>query len=260
MTTPDSLSEAQVRQLMSPLNQARVAVLKQKGGMSYLQAWDVKATLIRMFGFGGFSAEVIESKIERIFTKDEYGGNAKWVVLASATVKLTIHQTGAVYTEAAAASQSGAQVGEVADFAIKTAESDALKRAATYLGTQFGLSLYNAGSTADVVRVILAPGQEWPVPPKAQTPASGATTNFEDTQTPVLATAHAEEPLPEGSDVAAAEVENLENIVHGEDNALPWNGELTDEQRAANQALLERGLKMKQDKEEASQADSTPTE
>jgi hypothetical protein len=35
--------------------------------------------------------------------------------------------------------------------AIKTAESDALKRAAINLGTQFGLSLYNNGATADVI-------------------------------------------------------------------------------------------------------------
>jgi hypothetical protein len=35
--------------------------------------------------------------------------------------------------------------------AIKTAESDALKRAAINLGTQFGLSLYNNGSMRDVV-------------------------------------------------------------------------------------------------------------
>jgi hypothetical protein len=35
--------------------------------------------------------------------------------------------------------------------AIKTAESDALKRAAINLGDQFGLSLYNNGATAPVV-------------------------------------------------------------------------------------------------------------
>jgi hypothetical protein len=43
--------------------------------------------------------------------------------------------------------------------ALKTAESDALKRAATYLGTQFGLGLYNQGSTAEVVRKIVEPTQ-----------------------------------------------------------------------------------------------------
>ena len=40
--------------------------------------------------------------------------------------------------------------------AVKTAESDALKRAAINLGDQFGLSLYNNGSTAPVVTQTLA--------------------------------------------------------------------------------------------------------
>jgi hypothetical protein len=42
--------------------------------------------------------------------------------------------------------------------AIKTAESDALKRAAINIGDQFGLSLYNNGSTTPVVvKTLVAP-------------------------------------------------------------------------------------------------------
>lgn len=161
------LTQRQLQGLMNGLRQDRVSSRRGTGSstLSYLEAWDVKATLIKVFGFGGFSSEVIESKIERIFDKAEYGGNAAWVVLASATVRLTIHQLGAVYTETAVSSQAGSQIGEVGDFAMKTAESDALKRAAVFLGTQFGLSLYNAGSTADVVTTVLEPGQRgtlWP--------------------------------------------------------------------------------------------------
>lgn len=161
MIEQSPLTDLQLRTLLSPLNPKRVMSRKGGGGssLSYLAAWDVKATLIRVFGYGNFSAEVIESKIERILTKAEAGGNANWVVLATATVKLTIHQTGAVYSETAASSQSGSQIGEVSDFAIKTAESDALKRAAIYLGTQFGLSLYDNGSTSDVIRTVVTPGQ-----------------------------------------------------------------------------------------------------
>lgn len=154
------LDQRQLGALLAGLNPARIASRGQgRNTLSYLEAWDVKATLIKVFGFGGFSAEVVDSKIERILTKEEAGGNAAWVVLATATVRLYIHQLGAVYTETAASSQAGSQIGEVADFAIKTAESDALKRAAIYLGTQFGLSLYNNGSTADIVKVVLDPVQ-----------------------------------------------------------------------------------------------------
>jgi recombination DNA repair RAD52 pathway protein len=128
-----------------------------------------------VFGFGGFSAEVLETKVLRMEkdtpaysgsgsnrtrkTDDEGNPAFNWTVVAQVTYRLTIHCLGAVYTETAAASQTGPDVGEVTDFAIKTAESDALKRAATYLGTQFGLSLYDSGTNIDVVRIIFEPQQ-----------------------------------------------------------------------------------------------------
>lgn len=156
------LTEEQLRTLMSPLNSQRISHRKQgSSNLSYLEAWDVKATLIRVFGFGGFSAECIETDVFDI--REVAGtGKPKFAVSARCTVRLTIHQLGVVFTESAASSQVGSQgIGDVADFAIKTAESDALKRAAIYLGTQFGLSLYNAGSTQEVIRVIVAPTQLW---------------------------------------------------------------------------------------------------
>lgn len=164
MTT--QLTEGQMKVLMSPLNPARVQSRRQGGAnLSYLAAYDVKATLIRLFGFGGFSSEVTESDIVEIIrtdAKDASGKDyVKIVALAKVTVRLTIHQTGAVYVESACASQTGRDVGEVADFAVKTAASDALKRCAINLGTQFGLGLYDGGSTSEVVSVVFAPGQEW---------------------------------------------------------------------------------------------------
>lgn len=158
--TTSALTPGHLAKLTQPLAGSRVATRSGGGGskLSYLEAFDVKAMLIRTFGFANFSADVIESNIEKIIPDPE---NAKrFTVLAKCTVRLTIHETGATYTETACASQTGGQgIGEVADFAIKTAESDALKRAAIYLGTQFGLSLYNDGQTADIVRYVLDPGQ-----------------------------------------------------------------------------------------------------
>lgn len=162
------LTDAQLRVLMSPLAASRVAKRSQGGrSLSYLEAYDVKATLIRIFGFGGFSAEVIKTEvldINRIAAGE--GGNrtehTQIEVLATVTMRLEIPSLGCTYTETAAASQKGRDVGEVTDFAIKTAASDALKRCAINLGTQFGLSLYNNGSTDEVVRRIFAPDHQWP--------------------------------------------------------------------------------------------------
>lgn len=200
--TPDHrtvpLSDMQLKQLMTDLNPSRIASRKQGGStLSYLEAWDVKATLVRIFGFGGFSAEAEDCEILNIennvpktkgYGKDKVElpiefdpdgrikfGTANFRVTARVKVRLTIHQLGAVYTEWAASSQTGPDLGEVSDFAIKTAESDALKRAAIYLGTQFGLSLYNDGATQEVIRAIMAPGQEWSrgarITPQQQAPA-----------------------------------------------------------------------------------------
>jgi len=120
----------------------------------------VKATLTRVFGFGGWSARTLEAKIIHSGTYTNSSNKEGIEVAAQTLVELHIHQLGATYSEATVASQKGADIGEVSDFAMKTAESDGLKRCAINLGTQFGLSLYDAGSTEDVIKVILAPGQK----------------------------------------------------------------------------------------------------
>lgn len=158
------LTDRQLRSLLANLNANRVSGRKQGSRtLSYLEAWDVKAALIKVFGFGGFSAIASEGRI--ISTEPGKGSGGTGVrITVMCRMELTIHQLGATYTEYAAASQTGQDPGEVLDFAIKTAESDALKRCAINLGTQFGLSLYNDGKTEDVVRISMGPGQEWPRP------------------------------------------------------------------------------------------------
>ena len=142
------LNDRQYEQLLKPLNESRVAKRQQAGrSLSYLEAWDVKAHLIRIFGFGGWSWEVLTAELAFESEKD-----GKWNVGYKVAGRLTIgndyHPT---YTEAAVGSATLPQRGEAHDMAIKTAESDALKRAAINLGTQFGLSLYSNGSLRDVV-------------------------------------------------------------------------------------------------------------
>ena len=142
------LNDRQYEQLLKPLNDTRVAKRGQAGRqLSYLEAWDVKAHLIRIFGFGGWSADVLESSLA-FEDKNEKG---QWNVGYRVVLRLSIPALDCTYTEAAVGSATLPQRGEAHDMAIKTAESDALKRAAINLGTQFGLSLYNNGSLRDVV-------------------------------------------------------------------------------------------------------------
>jgi recombination DNA repair RAD52 pathway protein len=151
-----SLRKNQTDQLLKGINPSRVG--KDGKGFAHLEAWDVRAHLIRIFGFANWSAELIE--MEPIFeTSIEKDGKTRWTVAYRATMRLTIFTGGfenATYTEAAVGdSTNNPGRADAHDMAIKTAESQAFKRCAINLGDQFGLSLYNNGGTGSVVRAVL---------------------------------------------------------------------------------------------------------
>lgn len=147
--------------LLKPLAPGRVSSRSQGGmSLSYLEAWDVKAHLIRIFGFTGWSADVLSAEL--MFEEQDERG--RWNVGYKVLMRLTIHNPDedilardVTYTEAAVGAATLPQRGEAHDMAVKTAESDALKRCAINLGTQFGLSLYDAGNRKDVVKHTLVP-------------------------------------------------------------------------------------------------------
>lgn len=164
------LTALQLLALAGPsINKDRVSSRSQGGRtLSYVEAYDIRSTMNRIFGFAQWSYVVEDAQIvqvERDVPKAS-GGTTNFRVTAMVRSHLFVHQTGCTYGGVAVASQAGADIGEVSDFAMKTADSDALKRAAMNLGTQFGLSLYNDGSLQDVVKMGFAPGQEWNVPAK----------------------------------------------------------------------------------------------
>lgn len=147
-----TLNARQHEILLKGINPSRIAKRQGGGGksLSYLEAWDVKAHLIRIFGFLNWSSEVLESTLA-FEEKTDKGWNVGYKV----TLRLSFPDNYTSYTESAVGSASLPSRGEAHDMAIKTAESDALKRAAINLGDQFGLSLYNNGSTAPVVGTVL---------------------------------------------------------------------------------------------------------
>lgn len=171
------LTPQQYATLLKPLPKHRVSS-RQQGGMSlsYLEAWDVKAHLIRLFGFGGWSADVISAEL--VFEDQDDKG--RWQVGYKVIMRLRIDSTegdlfgDTTYTEAAVGSATLPQRGEAHDMAVKTAESDALKRAAINLGTQFGLSLYDGGNRNDVVGHTLNPPEGYAVEVEQFTPPPNA--------------------------------------------------------------------------------------
>lgn len=125
---------------MRPLNPKRVSV--REGKFSYLETWNVIAYLNMIFGFDGWSKEV--TRLELVFEEEKQVG--KWTVCYRCVVRLSAGDKVSEDVATGDATNQPSRAG-AHDLAIKSAVSDALKRAAKDLGDMWGLCLYNNGST-----------------------------------------------------------------------------------------------------------------
>lgn len=168
------LTQQQIRLLLSPLHPSRV---RQLDGHSHLEAWDVRRWLTRIFGFTGWSDEILSCELvhEQMWpvldqkTKAPVLGKNRCTAVYRVTLRLTVKDPrGNVlgFWDDAATGDAVNQptVGDAHDLALKTAVSQALKRCAANLGDQFGLSLYNNGSASPVVLRLATSGTESDAP------------------------------------------------------------------------------------------------
>lgn len=148
-------NHSQTSILLRRINPSRIEKRTQAGmKLSYLSQHDVRAHLIRVFGFGGFDLTTEEAHLAF-----EHQDDGKWSVGYQVTMKLVVkdeHGTPVcTYSETAVGTSTQGRRGEAHDMAMKTASSDAMKRCAINLGDQFGLSLYDNGSTTEIVKAVL---------------------------------------------------------------------------------------------------------
>ncbi len=151
-----SLTDEQVATLLRPINPRRVL---QSQGQSHLPAFDVEAHLSRIFGFENWDREILDlwlisESLEHFTDKKTNQEKQGWTVTYGCKLRLTVHHGGRVTVRDGAATGSANHLplkGDAHDFAMKNADSYALKRAAKSWGDQFGLSLYNKGMTAALV-------------------------------------------------------------------------------------------------------------
>jgi hypothetical protein len=161
------LTAPQLRLLHRGLDPKRVG--KDDKNHAHMEAWDIKRYLLRVFGFAGYDTENRELALVKEIEIPGQGQNAKsrWTVIYRAQVRLIVkdvqgREIGHWDGEAVGDSYNQPKIGDAHDMAMKTAASQALKRAATNLGDQFGLSLYNDGSAAAVVNFSAAhPPEQW---------------------------------------------------------------------------------------------------
>lgn len=160
--TGAQFSPDQVERLLRPIRPGRVFTTD---GHSNLAAWDVKAHLTRMFGFGMWSKQIL--RLELLVEQSEMATTGRstverlgWWVTYGCDMRLSVkNPEGELVWEgedtATGSASNQPQRGDAHDLARKNAVSYALKRCATDLGDQFGLSLYSKGSMAAAVGMTL---------------------------------------------------------------------------------------------------------
>lgn len=157
-TLSTRLTPEQTAYLLQGIHPSRVS--RDPKGFAHVEAWEIRRTLVRVFGHGGWSTDLQDMTLVKE-VEHPAGERSRWTVIYRATVVLTVR--------AADGSElcryHGTAIGEAVnqpslpdahDMALKSADSQALKRAAVNLGDQFGLSLYNDGATEPVVKRTLA--------------------------------------------------------------------------------------------------------
>ena len=138
---------------------------------SYLTGHTVIAQLNRIFGYCGHSWEVT-SKPTLIGAEgvDRQTGEILSPIGYTCTGRLTVKtKSGPLSFDGVGSEKLDGALFNDHDKALKGAETDAMKRAARHLGTQFGLSLYFGGAF-DVPAHFRVDGGESPA--KAETPAA----------------------------------------------------------------------------------------
>lgn len=156
-------SDKQVEVLLRPIMPQRVVA---RDGQKYVEAYDIRAHLIRLFGFGGWSGEVIDSTLlyEEVEPVEKDGKTTTRVsvgyrVRYRLTIGSGIFGVPVTYTEEAtgdAINFPKVKRADAHDFAVKTAASQAMKRCAMNLGDQFGLSLYSRTPDKPLVKALVA--------------------------------------------------------------------------------------------------------
>ena len=163
-----AFSKAQRDTLLQPIKPYRVG--KDGKGFSHVEAYEIKAHLNRIFGFEGWSTTI--DSLTVVFEEPaEWSASEtpKWTVAYLCSMTLSVFSEDGVLVKQSSDASTGDATNQKTrsdahDLAVKSAVSGALKRCATALGDQFGLSLYAKGSMEALVKRVIPYEDESPVP------------------------------------------------------------------------------------------------
>ena len=134
-----SFSAKQIDELARNLKRRHIRTRQFNGrSLPYIEGWHAIAEANRIFGHDGWDRETIETKC--VLNREVRG---VFQAIYIAKVRVTVRSTCLVIREGHGTGEAkGASPGEVHDMALKSAETDATKRALATFGKPFGLALY----------------------------------------------------------------------------------------------------------------------
>lgn len=145
-------TDRQTALLTDPLDPDNVKARKGPGNvtLSYVEGWHLVDEANRIFGFGNWSREttMLESLHNPVLVTDPDSPDTGKVVAAfMAKVRVTVWSgdgSRSIVREGCGAARGFAKTaGEAMENALKSAETDAMKRALSSFGNSFGLALYD---------------------------------------------------------------------------------------------------------------------
>ena len=136
-----TLSDTQVRQLRAKLDERHVKTRRAKGiELHYVEGWHVISEANRIFGFDAWDRRTLA-----VSCVASSGEGDRHVAAYTAKVRVTVRAGDTlVLREGSGTGEGvGATTGQAHDIALKSAETDATKRALATFGNPFGLALYD---------------------------------------------------------------------------------------------------------------------
>lgn len=139
------MNEQQKTDLMGPIPREAITTREGAGGaqLDYVTGEYVMRRMLEILGPDGWSSQFVIPPMVRNLSevKNDAGHVTRVVVTADATVRLAV---GSVQREDVGVGVATAKShGEAIEMALKTASTDAFKRAARQLGNAVGLALYD---------------------------------------------------------------------------------------------------------------------
>jgi hypothetical protein len=136
-----ALSEMQLRQLRAKLDARHIRTRKANGtDLHYVEGWHVISEANRIFGYDAWDRRTVATKCV-----SSSGNGQHHFAAYTAKVRITVRAGDIIIVREGSGTGegSGATPGQAHEIALKSAETDATKRALATFGNPFGLALYD---------------------------------------------------------------------------------------------------------------------